>query len=385
VVFSFFKKDKPSKAPEPQRAEKRPPRGQEGPPTLGPTDAGPKTLLRNGMEVVEAGANVSAAVEEAAVLYASGHTGQAITSLTHSLLENPESQATEPWLLLFDLYRIVGHQADFEELAMEYSVRFERSPPAWTGAGVGASDPGYDARAGNAYVLPARMEADQDFSELRSRAKSGAPRLEMGKVEYMAPAAALHLHEALDYLRKRGVKIRPSGSDYFTAVVGEARQTHPSEPGYWLLGLDMLQLDGNQEEFENMAVDYAVHFEVSPPSWEEMIATDDIDADDEEEQEVPSAEPESSDTFSLSGVIDASAQSQLQELKDFADGRGTVEIDMSGVLRLDFSTVGLFMNCMIEIGQGGRRILVRDALEPVNALMRVMGIDQLVTLIGKTK
>ena len=36
----------------------------------------------------------------------------------------------------------------------------------------------------------------------------------------------------------------------------------------WLLLLDLYQMLGMQNEFEEAAVDYAVTYEVSPPSWE---------------------------------------------------------------------------------------------------------------------
>ena len=36
----------------------------------------------------------------------------------------------------------------------------------------------------------------------------------------------------------------------------------------WLLLLDLYQMLGLQNEFEEAAVDYAVTYEVSPPSWE---------------------------------------------------------------------------------------------------------------------
>jgi anti-anti-sigma regulatory factor len=381
VVFSFFKKDK---APSPPKPAGQAASGitRQGGPATQMIDAGPKTSLRSGIEVVETGASLSASVEEAAVLYASGHTDQAITALSHTLRENPDADDVEPWLMLFDLYRVAEDQSGFEELALDFAVRFERSPPAWAVSKAGPSAGGTSVGAGNRFALPAHMDDILDLDGLYASTAGGSLRLDLGKVETITAAAAVQLHEALEAARKNGVRIHPAGVGYFVAVLAEARQASPSEAAFWLLGLDILQLAGNQEEFENMAVDYAVQFEVSPPSWE-SLATPVIE--ERRAPPEPAAQPAASDSFALSGVIDASAQPQLEALQEFASGRSDVEIDMSAVTRVDFATVGMFMNCLIEIGQGGRRVLIRDALEPVNALMRIMGIDQLATLVGKTR
>ena len=41
--------------------------------------------------------------------------------------------------------------------------------------------------------------------------------------------------------------------------------------GAWLLALELLQWSHNQQAFDDRAVDYAVAFEMSPPSWEPPV------------------------------------------------------------------------------------------------------------------
>ena len=67
-----------------------------------------------GMEVQEVGSGMSAAAEEAAVLYANGSTQQAEAVLS-ALLDSPEGAQTGEglWMMLLDLYRLTGQRARF--------------------------------------------------------------------------------------------------------------------------------------------------------------------------------------------------------------------------------------------------------------------------------
>ena len=40
------------------------------------------------------------------------------------------------------------------------------------------------------------------------------------------------------------------------------------DPVYWTLRLDALRLANRPDQFDEVAIDYCVTFEVSPPSWE---------------------------------------------------------------------------------------------------------------------
>ena len=75
---------------------------------------------------------VAPLVEDAAMLFANGQVKEALGKLVESVRKTgtgaPELQL---WLMLFDLYQHLGRKAEFEELALEFVVKLERSPPAW--------------------------------------------------------------------------------------------------------------------------------------------------------------------------------------------------------------------------------------------------------------
>ena len=150
MVFSFFRKNK-STEDEPKQVKSVKPRQPASPAARPETKPAPAAgspqkpaqsaapakpelepfTLAAGIEVVETHAESCSAIEEAAIYYANARVDQAIAALVHGIKEAPEIKESQPWLMLLDLYQISGMKQKFEELAMEFVHKFERSPPAW--------------------------------------------------------------------------------------------------------------------------------------------------------------------------------------------------------------------------------------------------------------
>lgn len=62
---------------------------------------------------------------------------QGVERLVAALLSSIEAGRRDvsdaPWMLLLEMYRVLGQQAEFEEKSIEYCVTFEVSPPSWEG------------------------------------------------------------------------------------------------------------------------------------------------------------------------------------------------------------------------------------------------------------
>src|SRR5688500_19757138 len=67
--------------------------------------------------------------QEAAVLYSANHA-QAATSLLRAEIKDAMGRNNkQAWLMLFDLYQIAANKAEFDALALLFTVKFEQSPP----------------------------------------------------------------------------------------------------------------------------------------------------------------------------------------------------------------------------------------------------------------
>ena len=72
--------------------------------------------------------------QQAAVLYASGQEQAAKVLLQYLTTQETTSRFQEQlvWWMLFDLLQIQSAHQEFEQLSVQYAVRFETSPPQWT-------------------------------------------------------------------------------------------------------------------------------------------------------------------------------------------------------------------------------------------------------------
>lgn len=403
VVFSFFRKDKSSedeaKKAKPRQTAAQPARPAPRPaPASGPVPGQPAPPpatsmpepygLSEGIEVVESCAESCNAIEEAAIYYANDRLTQAIGSLVQGIKDHPEIKEVQPWLMLFDLYQIAGMKQKFEELAMEFVVKFERSPPAWVeGQQASVSKQPEKGGLGNYFAFTGELTAaaENQVKQLQAAAKSGAVRLDLSKIQRIDADASKLLLEALQGMRKAGVKIQYSGVATLLGLLKQATEAGPdSAAPHWLLLLELYALQGKQAEFEDLAVEYAVNFEVSPPSWEQLASR--VKAEEISEP-APSADAAPAvEGFALQGVISAASEAKLKELVQYAASRAEVHINMSQVPRVDFVSVGMFLNILIEISQGGsKKVLIEGANELINALFSVMGVGQFATILRKTK
>ncbi len=330
------------------------------------------------------------AVEEAAILYASNHPDQAAALLLDFIQHHPERKELQPWMMLFDIYQIQGKKPQFEELALEFVVKFERSAPIWDDAKVPGAKVEKPKMGGGAAVegyvaLTGILQGDKDslFQNLVQVAQKGAGlRLDFARLEGLDASGSRRLVETLQGLKKGGKKITPISvphvTDLLKSLLGQGGE---DEQAHWQLLFNLYQCQGMEAEFEDLAVEYAVTFEVSPPSWEAMPQCRQPDA--VVTVDAPDELPHDEDTFFMSGVISSDSAQQLQELKNFATPRSEVYLDMSDVPRVDFVSIGDFVSVLVGLNCGGKKLRVRNANEMIRALFGVMGVDQFADILKR--
>lgn len=346
------------------------------------SDDAAHTLARDAglVEVREVGAGPGAVYEEAAVLYADRRADAAETVL-NAVLDNPANQAGEGvWMMLLDLYRLTGQRQRFESRVLDYATRFERSPPPWRDL----SSDGAAPRAPAAPLVnlsgPLSAPAANQFEQIAIVGrKSGAIRLDLGLLRSVDEAGCAMFRGVLRELASERVAVSLLKAGRLAELLGEKVQPGRADAqDAWLLLLELLQHTGEQERFEELAVDYAVTFEESPPSWEAKA----------ERQTAAGAEPEAAavegDEFCFEGEVTGAAADSIRKLAAFAATRQRIEVDCSRLRRLDFVSAGMLFNILATLKAQGKQVTLRNVNAMVGALLRVMSVDQVaqVTLRG---
>jgi ABC-type transporter Mla MlaB component len=211
-------------------------------------------------------------VEQVVVLYANGQDGAARSLLETFVRSYRGVEGKRFWMLLFDLLQISGDRAAFEKLGVDYAEACECSPPTWRQE-LPSDKPVAGMRAGNKIFLQGVDQrerlARQELAKLI--AQKAEVQVECAKLIGCDDEIAAILADLLGRARKQRLAISLLGAEAFMdrlnerLVAGEA-----AHEAAWRLLLELLQRHGTQERFEERAVDYAMTFELSPPSWETL-------------------------------------------------------------------------------------------------------------------
>ncbi|WP_200915374.1 hypothetical protein [Jeongeupia sp. HS-3] len=339
------------------------------------------------IEVEETASHLSPAEEEAVVLHANGQIALAIRALAAHIPAIGGQRRTESWLMLFELYQQAGDRKAFDDLALAYVLEFEISPPLWRG-NTTAPDAA-PAQAGSYIALPAQLNAnsfERELDRLIDVCKSGnTVRLDFSKVSEIDPFAAAELLSLWPRTRKQGATLQPLGVASFAALLQSRIETGrrlPAEAPFWLLLIELMQATGEAERFENIAIDYAITFEVSPPSWDDRLVPRQAPPKSAPQAaaQAPTPSPTMPDRLIISGILIDGAPLVLNQMREFVRQHGKPTLDFAAVSRVDFETGGQLLNLTMELLSSGHAPAFTRVNELVLGLMRLMGIADLVSI-----
>lgn len=343
---------------------------------------------RRVIEVSHGNSGMCAVLENAVLLFASGHTGEARTLLADGIENDSETQLLPlAWLALFDLHQRSADRAAFEQLALSYVVRFERSAPTWNDrVRATTATPARAPVGGFINVIGKLSAASATQLEALKRAierNASQARFDLAAITDFDDAGARLLATVLGEARRKQYPLRLQRPEHLRQVLDAAVKKGASGgEGAWLLSLELLQWQGDRTAFDDRAVDYAVTFEVSPPSWEPPMLADNAAAARSEAAAGSSAAPEADsdqgtghpDVLSWSGVVAGPHPAQVAKLTEFAKGRTVLPIDMSEVERVDFVGAGATYNVVKTIEEQGKAVQIFGATPIIRAMLLLIGI-----------
>jgi ABC-type transporter Mla MlaB component len=356
-------------------------------------------------------------LEEASIRFANGDDDGAEAGLMEVL--SPEGTRVthdETWLTLFDLYRATGRQDRFEAAAIEFAGRFGRSAPQWFSLPeiVGRmSSPGSEqAPAAGASVAdwtcPA-MFGTQTLAALNAAlGKAQQPwRLSWAKLNSIQEAAVEPLTRAVSLWASQQVQLRFIGADAFEKVLKDQTPSGDRNvnPAWWRLRMEALRVMHRPDEFELVALDYCVTYEVSPPSWErarcefKALQADGSAASggqtivgeafrdsltsglsvgygDTQANSQINSQMSNVSTVELAGQILGDATEALDLLEAKLLGADVMIISCARLIRIDFSAAGTLLNWVTARQSEGRQVQFIEVHRLVAAFFNVIGISE---------
>jgi len=202
-------------------------------------------------------------------------------------------------------------------------------------------------------------------------------RIDFSRLEGVDPFGAARLLEALEVLKSANKAVVLTGEAQLLRLLeAECRTGKTDTDGaLWSLLFEILERLDMKARFEETAVNYAVTYEISPPSWASPPGT----KPEPGRRAVPDelAQP----AFRLSGNVTGAGEALARNLQDWAASNSPLVIDMSRVRRVDVASTGLLLNVLTKLRQAGANIQIRGANELVAALFGIMGIGKVARII----
>jgi hypothetical protein len=216
--------------------------------------------------------------QEAAVLFSANHAQAAAALLSAEIKDTVGRNNKQAWLMLFDLHQVARDREAFEQLSMLFTVKFEQSPPVWIDEAE-SSDPRRNTQTRERKdffaLKPAPSgELASEIDKFLAFAESqGTVRLDVAKITSLTGDEAKRLAAGLTHLRKKQMPMWFNNLESLEKLLRASinEKAGPEQRPYWPLLFELLILQGRAEAFEELGMEFAVAFEMSPPNWEVYV------------------------------------------------------------------------------------------------------------------
>jgi ABC-type transporter Mla MlaB component len=312
------------------------------------------------------------ALVEAATMYAEGKELEAMRRLETALKtgEDLGDASLQVWACLFELLQVLGRRPAFDSLAMTFARRFEKSPPAWS-APTDVPNTASASTGGRAHVSLSGV-LDASVGEVLKQAMklavtSSLVRVDLAHLVDADNNGAILLTRAIAAL-KRAKKELVFGSPEHLALILAAKVV-PGErcnEAMWLLLLELYQQAYRQDAYEEAAVNYAVTFEVSPPSWEALPAR--VEATPEA---ASSATPKA-DGFMLRGQMLGATAADFAPLEAAVAGCDELDIDARKLVRIDAGSARQLLDVLTPLHATGKKLRITGLSTLVAAYLETL-------------
>ena len=359
-------------------------------------------------------------IEEAAIRFANGDHAGAEAGLLGVLTQHaqdPPAQQLEIWMTLFDLYRATGQQERFDTLALDFAGRFSRSAPLWFSipeqlglASAAKTDaPAAPVRRDFSWNSPASLTAQSVATLRASLERAASPwTLVWSRLNAMEDAALPALEKEFARWAEQKVQIVFTGAEVLNALLETHTQSgdRAGNPAWWSLRMAALRCMNLPDEFEMVALDYCVTYEVSPPSWiaprcsysdvlpdgdasppsaaaplPDLLANPNWNAATEPAPlnmlaDVGSSLAPAQPLPTLTGHIENDATAVLDALAEGARPGQPLVIPCERLIRIDFSAAGSVLNWAADQQAKGLDVRFQDLHRLVAVFFNVIGISE---------
>jgi ABC-type transporter Mla MlaB component len=345
-------------------------------------------------------------LRDAALHHAEGEFTEAQRLLADMLRDEslaPEAAETLTFAL-FDVYRCTGQQDRFDALAMDYASRVGRSPGEWFSLAEVAVPIATDDTAlessfcelarETTWQCPAILDR-QGLADCVSRNPVGTTQsfINWEAVQHIDNAIAPAFAAQLKTWCENPVELHWSGVSELLAAVEMCKVSGDvaRDASWWLIHLDLLCIQQRAEAYEDMAMDYCIAFEVSPPSWQPAkcklvqesdfpILSEFASTSSSRGLEDSQASPTHYAECELKGSVTGDAQRAMRTLRAASGTIGQITVSCSRLARVDFNAASALLNWAASSDAKGCQVQFTHLPRLVLVFFEMLGMHKVASL-----
>jgi hypothetical protein len=216
--------------------------------------------------------------------------------------------------------------------------------------------------------------------------------LDWSAVRQIDPEACHDLRQLLQTWAREPLEMRWLAGDQLLGLLAELAPTgtRDVDPEYWLLRLEACRLANRPDQFDEVAIDYCMTYEVSPPSWESARCTVRMGSSTGATAAQLSHVSEVSTGFveseidgggamvaaELAGQLVGDISGLLKSLELKLGAASMVNVSCAKLIRIDFIAAGDLLNWVLARRSENRAVNFDDANRLVALFCGAMGINE---------
>jgi len=136
---------------------------------------------------------------------------------------------------------------------------------------------------------------------------------------------------------------------------------------WWML-LDLYRINGKQQQFDDLSVDFAHKFESSPPTWDEQLTLN----PQFELPEKAGATP----AIPFSGKLDAHITKQLERAQKLSANHSALRLEFTRITSVDSVGCGLLLRMLKKLQKSGLDLILVGATELADKIRAILQVGR---------
>jgi ABC-type transporter Mla MlaB component len=135
----------------------------------------------------------------------------------------------------------------------------------------------------------------------------------------------------------------------------------------WEMLFDFYQINGRQQQFDSLSIEYASKFETSPPAWIPL----------EQPAQNESGKPSGvAPTVPLTGKLDVASIKQLDRIKKLAESHRNLRLEFARITKVDPVGCGLLLRILKGLQKSGHRLTLAGAPELATKIRDILQVGR---------